>query len=135
MKKVVINKCYGGFGLSHKGVMRYAEIKRITLYPWLDDRTKEVYGERARIGNEEILHHYFTQPVPESGEYEEGSYFSARDIQRDDPALVQLVEEMGAAANGWCTDLEVVEIPDSVEFTIEEYDGIEWVAEAHRTWE
>ena len=31
--KVVINACYGGFGLSEKAVMRYAELKGLTLYP------------------------------------------------------------------------------------------------------
>jgi len=29
---------------------------------------------------------------------------------------------------------KVVEIPDDIEFVIEEYDGIEWVAEKHRVW-
>jgi hypothetical protein len=28
----------------------------------------------------------------------------------------------------------VVTIPDDVAWTIEEYDGNEWVAEVHRTW-
>jgi hypothetical protein len=28
----------------------------------------------------------------------------------------------------------VVEIPDGVEWEIAEYDGLEWVAEKHRTW-
>jgi hypothetical protein len=32
MVKVVYNACYGGFGLSHEAIMRYAEIKGITLY-------------------------------------------------------------------------------------------------------
>jgi hypothetical protein len=31
--KVVIDRCYGGFGLSHEAVMRYFEIKGITVYP------------------------------------------------------------------------------------------------------
>jgi hypothetical protein len=30
--KIVINDCYGGFGLSYEGVMRYAELKGIKLY-------------------------------------------------------------------------------------------------------
>jgi hypothetical protein len=32
-------------------------------------------------------------------------------------------------------ELKVVESPDDVEWEIEEYDGIEWIAEVHRTWE
>ena len=34
--KVVINRCYGGFGLSHEAVMRYFEIKGVTVYPEQD---------------------------------------------------------------------------------------------------
>jgi len=30
--------------------------------------------------------------------------------------------------------LKIVDIPDGVEWEIEEYDGMEWVAEKHRTW-
>ena len=95
MKKVVINDCYGGFGLSDEGVARYAEIKGVVL---------------------------------------DKDFYSRSDIERDDPALVQVVEEMGAAANGCCASLKVVEIPDDAEWEIEEYDGKEWVAEVHRTW-
>ena len=56
------------------------------------------------------------------------------DIPRDDPALVQVVEEMGAVANGRYADLAVVEIPDNVAWQIEESDGLEHIAEKHRTW-
>lgn len=58
-----------------------------------------------------------------------------RDIARDDPTLVALVEEHGSEfMSGPHASLKVVEIPDDVEWTIEEYDGNEWVAEKHRTW-
>jgi len=30
--------------------------------------------------------------------------------------------------------LRIIEIPDGVEWQIEEYDGDEWIAEKHRTW-
>lgn len=30
--------------------------------------------------------------------------------------------------------LDIVEIPDDVDWTIEEYDGREWISEKHRTW-
>jgi len=36
--------------------------------------------------------------------------------------------------DGTYSDLKVVEIPDGVNWYIEEYDGLEHVAERHRTW-
>ena len=60
--------------------------------------------------------------------------FTEYDIKRDDPALVQVVEQLGDEANGLCSNLVVVEIPDDVKWVIEEYDGIEHIAEVHRTW-
>lgn len=53
---------------------------------------------------------------------------------RDDPRLVEVVEQMGDKVNGQHAKLKVVEVPDDVEWTIEEYDGYEHVAEVHRTW-
>lgn len=60
--------------------------------------------------------------------------FWVYNISRDDPILVQLVEEMGKDADSRYSKLKVVDIPDDVDWTIGEYDGLEWVAEAHRTW-
>ncbi len=57
-----------------------------------------------------------------------------RDIERDDPHLVKVVETLGKEANGRYAALTIVDIPDDVEWQIEEYDGREWVAEIHRTW-
>ena len=57
-----------------------------------------------------------------------------RDIPRDDPVLIQIVEDMGTKADGTFAALKVVEVPDDVNWYIEEYDGREWVAERHRTW-
>jgi hypothetical protein len=44
------------------------------------------------------------------------------------------VEQLGNAANGDFAELKVVEIPDDVEWIIQEYDGDEWISEKHRTW-
>jgi hypothetical protein len=60
--------------------------------------------------------------------------FFDRDIARNDAALIQVVEELGNAASGSCADLKIVEVPDEVDWYVEEYDGNEWVAEKHRTW-
>lgn len=54
---------------------------------------------------------------------------------RSHPVLVQVVEELGSAANGRFASLKIIEIPDDIKWQIEEYDGCEWVAEQHRTWQ
>lgn len=62
-------------------------------------------------------------------------YSEQRSIARDNPELVRLVREWGSSrASGNWADLQVVTIPDDVEWEIMEYDGNEWVAEKHRTW-
>lgn len=57
-----------------------------------------------------------------------------REIPRDSPQLVQIVEQLGERANNWYSRLKVVEVPEGVEWHIHEYDGMEHVAEDHRTW-
>jgi len=47
---------------------------------------------------------------------------------------VQMVEELGKKANGDYSKLRIVQIPDDVNWYIHEYDGMEHVAEQHRTW-
>ena len=65
-------------------------------------------------------------------------WFLNTDVSRDDPVLVQIVETMGVqAASGGFSQLAIVEIPDDVAadgWIIQDYDGVEWVAEKHRTW-
>ena len=77
--------------------------------------------------SDEALERYVKETNGEAGEYE-------CEIPRDHPVLVRIVEEMGDAANGRFSELKVVEIPDDVNWYVEEYDGMEWVAERHRTW-
>jgi hypothetical protein len=56
------------------------------------------------------------------------------ELQRDCRHLVKVVQELGAAANTKYSKLKIVEVPDGLDWTVMEYDGLEWVAEAHRTW-
>ncbi len=148
--KIVINRCWGGFGLSHEAVMRYAEIKGMALYPWIDAICKKVYKEKATFDNPSVLIHYTTvsegkyqeitakeqgKPIG-SGRFDKSNsvYFSARDIERTDPILIQVVNELSDKANGCHAELEIIEIPDDVVWEIDEYDGIEHIAEKHKTW-
>jgi len=114
MIKIVINADFGGFSLSHEAIRRYAELKGITLFT-------------EKTDSEYIPYSY---SIDEKGEIP----FYDNEIPRDDPALVQTVQELGEAANGNFATLKLTEIPDGVNWYISEYDGLEHVAERHRTW-
>ncbi len=138
--KVVINSCFGGFGLSYEGVMKYAELSGFELYPFVEERDANGHIDFANrnnvpyIGQKDVwLIHYTKKPLV-NGKYEDDSYFSERDIPRNDENLVKAVEQLKGKANGMCAKLEIVEIPDDVEWEIDEYDGNEHIAEKHRTW-
>lgn len=116
MKKIVINKCHGGFGLSHEAIMLYAEKKGINIVTQVQENALCPFV-------------YYIDEVSEDNHFWDG------DIKRDDPALVATVEELGEKANDRFAELHIVEIPDDVAgWAINEYDGMEWVAEYHRTW-
>jgi hypothetical protein len=61
-------------------------------------------------------------------------YFSYYDLERDDPNLIKVVEKLGGKANGRFAKLNIVEIPDGIDYEITDYDGRESVEEKHRSW-
>lgn len=63
-----------------------------------------------------------------------GFAFTFDDNKRTNPDLIKCIETLGERANGEFACLEVVEIPDDINWEIEDYDGMEWVSEEHRTW-
>jgi ABC-type transporter Mla MlaB component len=111
--KVVINSDYGGFSLSDEAIEAYADRKGITL-------RKEERNSDSVLSSDYYL--------------DNDEWFNCREIKRSDSDLVAVVESLGEKANGFCATLKVVEIPEDVDWYVEEYDGNEWVAEKHRTW-
>jgi hypothetical protein len=111
MTKIVYNGCYGGFSLSQAGVRRYLELKGV---PFVEESTESSFRPRQfRIG---------------SSVMGEGEYFYDHEIEdRTDPILVQVVEELGDAANGSCADLCIRELDPGTKYRLQEYDGSEWV--------
>ena len=89
--KVIINSCYGGFGLSDKALDMYKQLSN----------KSEVYSF---------------------------------ELDRTDPILIQVVEALGAEADGRFAKLRIIEIPDDIEWEVTEYDGSESVEEVHRKW-
>ena len=154
--KVVINSCFGGFSLSPLAVKRMAELNGKECYFFSHDFKSDAY---TPISIEEAKKTFcffaFTVPDPKNhikysdkkwadtteGErkergrtYDEIS-LSDYNIDRADPILIQVIEEIGSKdASGSCAKLQIIEIPDGTDYIIEEYDGNEHIAEKHRTW-
>ena len=137
--KIVINKCYGGFGLSDKAMRRYAEIKGITLYieKGSYDYTYWTVPEEQRSSRYDanLWQEMSMQERQQANERWRQERIHDSEIARDDAALVQVVKELGKEANGRFAALKIVNIPSDVKWEIDEYDGYEHVAEVHRTWD
>jgi hypothetical protein len=144
--KIVINVRHGGFGLSEKAIIRYNTLKGRTIWVISDDRfsfkTYSLVPPEERIDVSDRTQSFapdgwHTWSMEEKGAWNQkykDQTFSDYDIPRDDPILIQVIEELGEFADGRHAELKIVEIPDDVEWQIDEYDGVEWVAEKHRTW-
>ncbi len=101
--KVVYNDCYGGFSLSDEATERYLTLKGWTFFKEVTDFGSTLYS------------------TPDDPQWWN------REIERDDPTLVQVVEEMGEKANGACADLQIHDVPSGSLWRIDEYDGNERV--------
>jgi hypothetical protein len=117
--KIAINKCFGGFGISlqcayHMALHGHVESKLELLnYEW---------GSYFEFLNDnDSYDHWY-------------GYYINSDEQRNDPYLIEAIECLGSAASGYLSDVKITEIPDDVEWYINDYDGIESVHERHRCW-
>jgi hypothetical protein len=137
--KIVISKCYGGFGLSEEAYMAYAKRKGITLYPARDDgplgiTTYWTVPPDERVKECENWHEMTLEERRAYNEAQGKQILYDRNIGRNDPDLVAVVEELGQKASGQFAKLHVVEIPDDVQWEVSEYDGFESIEEVHRSW-
>lgn len=152
--KIILNKCFGGFGISSKAYKLYSEKKRIKLYPYIEDNSnyiskREIIFNKADWNFEaldkELLVHYFTKDLGDSiienseNETEFNKLYSKYNLYidteyRTDPILIEVVEELKADANNRFSNLCVVEIPDNLNYVIDDYDGKETLHEYVKTW-
>lgn len=140
MTKIVINACHGGFGLSPKAMKEYYRRKGIIIYRYsqtLDELTNHIYHNVPDDTEKCFCDHYATIDKPHLTGTELNNHYiksSSYDIERDDPHLISIIEELGSDANDQFAELKIVEIPDDVEWEIDEYDGWETIHEKHRSW-
>lgn len=117
--KVVINSCFGGFSISL-------------------DAARHMAARGCEVAKKEVeeFDTKTADPSKQSGfEQRHGlRWYGYLAVPRNSPHLVAAVEQLGDAASGEMADLRIVEIPDDVQWGIEEYDGNEHAAESHRTW-
>jgi hypothetical protein len=99
----LLNKNYGGFGLSDKAFELYLNRSGIVYF-------KEDYGGvivyKASSPDEDLYSH---------------------DISRKDPIIIKIVEELGEEANSYHSDLYINDIPPGTLYRIFEYDGMECI--------
>ena len=108
--KIVINKCFGGFSISKEAaeVMAKNGCKRAKK-ELQESKDGVFYGYGLVKGMR--------------GEYD-----------RTSPYLINAVETLGKKSWGHCAKLKVFEIPDGIEYYIDNYDGLETIHETHRSW-
>ena len=109
MMKIVINTRSGGFALSDEAFSMLLNRKGIEF------ETVE--------GN--FVTHFYRKGMVDKNEGYLG--YHQDELRRDDADLVAVVEALGSKANGDYAELKIVEVPDDVNWYIEDYDGMEHV--------
>jgi hypothetical protein len=131
MTKVVYNACYGGFGLSKEACQRYWDIKGQPI--WFEDAKFGGWFTVWFVPPEERLEQkewsFMTVDERHNFNYQYSKHtWSDSNVDRHDPVLVQVVEELGDKANGNHAKLCIEEVYGS--YRIDEYDGSERVMTA-----
>lgn len=126
-QKVVINAKHGGFGLSDEAAEWLIEERDWTVTHFEDGNYADPDADLVDVNKNQ------DRDYPSGDTYR---IVGRRDDPelRADPDLVEVIERDDIDASGRHAELRVVEVPADVDWTIEEYDGAEWVAETHRTW-
>ena len=148
--EIVINRKFGDYGISALATKELAKLKGRDCYFFkLKISENEKYKPISLEETEDVFI-WVAYSVPNPNDFrlnepdEDGLYKSANkradeislsDIANDrsDKDLISVIKNLGEKANTRFSELKVVEIPDDVEWYIDEYDGIEVINET-RSW-
>lgn len=143
MKKVILNKCFGGFDVSPKAYQLYAMYKGYShLYKYQPDLSlNNTTYKLVDLFDEHLVCFYVTKyfgkeisknDIPKEDWEKHILYLN--DDNREDDILIKVVEELGDEASGRFGELVVVRIPDDLDYVIDNYDGVETLHARVETW-
>lgn len=134
--KVVINKCYGGFGISRLALLELIKMKsKVVEKTKVEDYFKNNLDDLKRF--KPFKEGYKQHEFIDGWLIKDGVIFTVEEHDnnfRTNSDVIKVVKKLKEKANGDHAELEIINVPNNVEWEIEEYDGIEWIAEKHRTW-
>ena len=127
--KLVVNNCYGRFGLSPKAQERYWGLKGKQVFFYVREYGTKKARKASADANPLLVEALFKDygPLVNLAEVPREEFARSETIERHDPVLVRVVEEMGKVADGWRARLTVIEIPDGADYIIRDYNGKECV--------
>lgn len=141
--KIAINRCYGGFSLSDKAIEMIMKRKGLECHRYIctkyysRDGVNEyikVIPNNSKCDSTHI--YYLTKDLGKTIDKLPKKYYWYYDskLERTDEDLIAVIEELGADVNGSFGNIRIVEIPDDVDWEIDDYDGMETIEEVHRSW-
>lgn len=143
MKKIVIST-NDYFGLSAKAVKRIAELKSMDIFFYMESPDKDgtflkIKVEYADNNNRFFEFHCASVDLGDkttSDELDKHCLYIEKQLEtnRDDPDMIQAIEELGEESYCYYCGLKIIQIPDDVDWQIECDEFHEWVAEKHRKW-
>lgn len=139
--KIIINNDYGGFGLSPFAYKELLNRRGQEAYFYKQISYKYTDGEDIfeRIDGD-VKNEMFIKCVNKdhgiyTNNFEDGTLVYFRDNVREDKDLIEIIEQYGSKkCSGIFSSLKVVEIPDDVQWEIDDHDGLESIHEVHRVW-
>lgn len=151
MKELLINRCFGGYTLSNEVLIELTKRKHKDfkkLYFYCKDYSNQRYvkikdfkyknGKLVNSGyflDSLYLSYHDQGDIVKYNDFKYDKLIWSDDWSRDDEDLIKLFKEWGSErCSGDCSKLKLVEIPNDIEYYIDDYDGLESIHEKHRSW-